>query len=210
MPLTRIHLHRSGFQFKIPDRFHMNKGFHCLKRRVWGGVGQGSHIPIAVLPCCVKKFGIFFFFFITMWNSLKDFKQGRLLYNGITGWLKRGRVEAGRPPWGLVPSITCLLRTHQVLCRPGKAGTWLVLFTAVSSVPVSGLDARRCSVSAWWDGWRTHLWYGRHFTYIVFFIPDSISWIRKLRLREIFVLLKVKKPVWQNWGLNLHSFHPSG
>lgn len=117
MLLTRVHLHRAGFQFKIPDRFHMNKGFHCLKRKGIGWSKAGSHVPIAVLPCCVKKFG-FYFIFLTMWNSLKDFKQGRLLYNGITGWLKRGRVEAGRPPWGLVPSITFIENP------PGAVQTW--------------------------------------------------------------------------------------
>lgn len=102
---SRLGLHWSDFQLKLPNRLYMKKGFHCLKKRGWDWEKNWVTYPQPFSHILLRNFD---FIFLTMRNSLKGFKQGkaliRLLNSRITSWLKRGRVEADTPPWGLVSS----------------------------------------------------------------------------------------------------------
>lgn len=57
---SRLGLHLSGFQLKLPNRLCMKKGFHCFKEK-GVGLGELSHLPTAILAYFVEKFGFHLF-----------------------------------------------------------------------------------------------------------------------------------------------------
>lgn len=136
--VSRIGLHWSGFQFSLPNRLPMKKGFHCLKKRAWGGERNWVTYPQPFLHILLRNLDL------SLWQEfVKNFKQGRalirLLYSRIT-WLIEGRLGGD---WQI--SLEGLFHLSHIDWAPiGAVQTCegrdlVVLLTAVSSVPTTGL-----------------------------------------------------------------------